>query len=65
MLVAITYMQADPLSISPRKYTTISISKEIKEELEEVLYSSGKKQNYDQLLKEMISLKKNADAKRD
>ena len=41
-----------------RKYTTISISHEIKKDLESIIYSSGKAQRYDDLLREMITLKK-------
>ena len=41
-----------------RKYTTISISHEIKKELESIIYSSGKAQKYDDLFRELIMLKK-------
>jgi hypothetical protein len=45
-----------------RKYTTLSISKKIKEELDEVLYSSGKKMNYDELIHDLIFTKKKSTA---
>jgi predicted CopG family antitoxin len=41
-----------------RKYTTLSISHEIKRELESILYSSGKAQSCNDLLRELINLKK-------
>lgn len=43
-------------------YTTISLSRETKKELEELLYSLGKKKSYDDLINELIILKKEADA---
>jgi ribosomal protein S3AE len=46
-------------SLKPtRKYTTISISHEIKKELESIIYSSGRAQKYDDLFREMIADKK-------
>lgn len=41
-----------------RKYTTLSLSHEVKRELEQILYSSGKAQTCNDLLKELIALKK-------
>lgn len=41
-----------------RSYTTLSISHEIKRELEQMLYSSGKAQKYNDLLREMITDRK-------
>ena len=49
----------DETSIKPkRSYTTLSISHEVKKELESIIYSSGKAQTCNDLLKELISLKK-------
>jgi hypothetical protein len=41
-----------------RKYTTLSISHEIKKDLESIIYSSGKAQTCNDLLRELINLKK-------
>ena len=42
------------------RYTTISILKETKAELDELLYSSGKKQSYASFIKELVATKKEA-----
>ena len=51
-------MDDQPTVKPTRPYTTISISHAVKKELEQIIYSSGKAQKYDDLFREMIMLKK-------